>query len=205
MKLNVSFPVPGAESVTDAATKKWIEEVLQPSVSGWAQNLTQTLSGMIDEKHAPILIPSVTIDVGSQDIVTGSAANAWNAFDNQKLPNTAATTSNTYQTALNYTGRGVVTLVAIVAQVAAQGSTAAGASVQITIDGNVVYSAAANAAVNNIRMIVGSIVLIDSANSYYEMRDDPIGLPFNKTCKIEYKSGTNGQGVTIGWKVAKKL
>lgn len=158
---------------------------------------------LMDNKVSPFRVPDTTIDLGSVPYTFASAASAFACFFRSTLPNQTTTTSSTFQTALNYTGKGILQTVLLVAQVNPSTSTAAGASAQITIDGNVVYTGAALVSVNTGIALVGRLQLQDPVNDYVLTLDDPVGLTFNKTCKIEFKSGTNGQGVSLGWKVLK--
>ncbi|HEX3156703.1 MAG TPA: hypothetical protein VHV32_18890 [Candidatus Angelobacter sp.] len=152
---------------------------------------------------SPFVVGTTTVDLGGAEIAPASAAAASTAFTALSLPNTANTTSNAFQTALNYTGSGVLSLVVVMTQLVALGSTATGMSVQITIDGNVLFTGSVTTAVNHMRAIVGRLSIIDTANNYMVAQGHPIGLTFLQSCKLEFKSAVNGQGVTIGWDVLK--
>ena len=85
----------------------------------------------------------------------------------------------------------------------AAGATAAfNAELKITIDGTVVYDdAACIARESSMHVVVGGIAIIGT--TMISVNESAIGLPFNTSCKIEFKSdGT--RSITAGWKIAKK-
>lgn len=167
----------------------------------WADDLQISLAKMIDEKHAPLMLPRVTIDSAHAQVnVTPASAGAvWNAFN---LSTSAVSNANTLQTAVSYTGRGVLKL-CLVTEKDSGAAAAFNAELKITIDGTVVYDdAAAIAAGSQMRVVVGNLLTI-AAGTLYALTDDSIGLPFNKTCLVQYKSD-GVHNTTVGWKIAKK-
>lgn len=159
---------------------------------------------LMDNTVSPFRVPDTTIDLGSAAYTFASGASAFACVSRAILPNQQSNGIGTgFTTAVNYTGKGILQCVLLVAQVSGGASTAAGASAQITIDGNVVYTGAALALVNTGIALVGRLQLQDPVNDYVLTFDDPNGLTFNKSCKIESKSGTNGQAISIGWKILK--
>lgn len=164
----------------------------------FVRELQQKLDMAINEKHAPILIPRTTIDAAHTQINSATANTTWT---NQNWVNTASSLSASVQTALTYTGRGVLRLCAVTEK-ASGGTAAFNAELKITIDGNVVYDdAACLNREQSYRVVLGQYIDTTGGGMFL---DDPIGLPFNATCKIEYKSdGT--RTVTVGYRVSKKL
>lgn len=176
-------------------------EKYDSALSKWTDDLQVSLAQMISEKHAPVMVPRVTIDPAhAQTNVTAASATAiWNAFN---LASSASTTLNTLQTAVSYTGRGVLKL-CLITEKDSGAAAAFNAELKITIDGTTVYDdTAAIAAGSQMRVVVGNLLTI-TAGTLYALTDDSIGLPFNKTCVIQYKSD-NVHTVTVGWKIAKK-
>lgn len=173
----------------------------------YLDELNLQIDRTMQPSHAAVAVPATTIDVGSA-VLSGTAAAIAASFAAMALPNTATTSAASIATALDYTGRGILQRVVCMSQTAAATSTAAGFTVKITIDGNVIYNAATTASNNRIAAVVGSLTRDESALStdiIYGSMDDVPGLPFNSGCKIEFQTGTNGQGITIGWRVLKKL
>lgn len=160
---------------------------------------------ILNQGLSPFRVPDTTIDVGSGPFAFSSGSNAYNAFLFSLLPHMATTTSSTYSTFFTYTGRGVVLCAVGVAQDATHTSTAAGMSMRITIDGNILFDGQICTAVNQYGALVGQINLLDptSTNPYVLTLDAGLGLTFQKTCLIEYKAGTNAQGVSAGCRVLK--
>ncbi len=195
----LTFRAPNLKDIDPARHADAVVEAL----GLWAQDIEKGFQFLLSAEHATLRIPTTTIDAGSAEVLASSGAIAYNNFLRSYLPNTATTTSNLTTTALNYTGKGVLECVLAVAQDSSTTSTAAGVAVVITIDGNVVFNGTVSAN-NRLRAIVGQLVNFDPANEYLGCISDPIGLPFNETCVIQYASATNGQGVTIGWRVSKK-
>ncbi len=178
------------------------------TLSKWMNDYQLQFATLLEKKllintASPLRVPDTTIDVGSSIYTFASAATAYANFLRASLPNSAATTNSAFQTALNYTGKGILQCVFGVSQIVGGLSTAVGMSIQITIDGNILYTAASLAAVNTGVAVIGQIIVDDPTNDYLGVLNDPVGLSFNKTCKVEFKSGSNGQGVSIGWRVLK--
>jgi hypothetical protein len=194
--------IPGVPEFKELGeVKKWLEDRFASQYAGFGRDIEQEIRRVINEKHAPILIPQVTIDAAhaQKNLAAADAGANWAALSWQ---NSASTTSNAYQTALNHTGRGILTKLAI-AEVTSGTNNNRTFGVKLTIDGNVLYDVA-NALTREsaIRVIVGN--LIDVSGTNFALVDGSIGLPYNQNCKIEYISdGT--RTLSIGWKVAKKL
>jgi hypothetical protein len=166
------------------------------------QQLQLSLQGMITRKHAPILIPATTIDA-SHAKLNITAASAGTIFNQLALESTAASSSSTTQTAVSYTGRGVLNKVVVIEKTSG-GTSAYNAAVKITIDDTAVYnqSAALNRQ-SQMRVILGNQLV--TGTDLISVTKDPIGLPFNKSCKIEYSSSDGSTTTTVGWNIAKKL
>lgn len=181
--------------------RKWLRERF---AGAYANNLLDRdleIRKAVDEKHAPILIPQVTIDAAhiQKNLAAASAGAIWTALS---WGNSTSTTSGSYQTAVSYVGRGVLTKCAI-AEVTAGTTNPRTMGVRITLDGRVLYDVA-NALTRESAMhvIVGNILEISGA--LVAVTDETPGLPFNASCLIEYVSdGT--RTCSIGWKIAKKL
>jgi hypothetical protein len=157
----------------------------------------------VNEKHAPILIPRVTIDP-AYAITNVAAASAAAIFSGFAFQNTFTTTNNGFVTAVSYTGRGILTK-ALVGEFTSAGTTAGrNGGIQITIDGNVVYTAAnATTRQSSFRTIVGNQLEIAAAN--YALFGAYPGLPFNSSCLIEISGNASGDTISAGWHIAKKL
>ena len=160
---------------------------------------------LLTQNLSPLRVPDTTIDVATGEIALSTGTIAYNTFLFSLLPHMATTTSNAYQTLLSYTGKGIVLCAVGVSQDATHTSTAAGVSMRITVDGNVVFDGSLTTAVNHYAALVGQINQIDvgSTSPYYLTMDAGFGLAFNSTLKIEYKSATNGQGASAGCRVLK--
>lgn len=185
----------------DPDLKKYLQG-LNARIAEYGIEVQKAVLDMIDRKHAPILIPVVAIDAShaKQNI---TAASAGTIFTNLALQNTAASTSSSLQTAVSYTGRGVLTkLVAI--EKTSGGTTAYNAAVKVTIDGNVVYNdSAALARQSQMRVILGNQLI--TGTDLISVTHSSIGLPFNQSCKIEYSSSDGTTTTTVGWNISKKL
>lgn len=177
-----------------------LEEVIA-SLASFQTDAEQEFTLMINDKHAPIMIPRVTID-SAHNVLQLTAANSVAILAQLVLTNTAASTSATIQTAVSYTGRGILTK-CIIGEFSGVGTVAYNAELKITIDGNVVYDVAnAITRQQQIRVVVGNLIDIQ-ADAQLAVTDGYPGLPFNNSCLIEYKSdGT--RNTTVGWKIAKK-
>ena len=164
-------------------------------------DLINYLNQMINDKHATLMIPRVTIDA-AQAKINVSGADAGNTLANMYLEKFVTTTSNTIQTAVSYIGRGVLSMV-MLGEFVSTGTAAFNAQLKITIDDNVVYDDAASIArESSLRVVVGGVAII--AAGQISVSESAIGLPFNSSCLIQYKSdGT--RTITAGWKIAKKL
>lgn len=184
--------------------KRWANlegKDLNDALSAFQSDIEEHLTRMINEKHAPIMIPRVTIDAAhsERNIAAASAGAIWTAF---MLQNTATSTSASAATAVEYLGRGVLTKFAI-AEVTSGGINPRTFGAKITIDGNVLYDVS-NAVTreSSIRVIIGNLVDVSGTNLGWI--DAHPGLPFNSQCKLEFTSdGT--RTLTAGWKIAKKL
>jgi len=166
----------------------------------YAQYLEKIL---LNNNLSPLAVGKVTIDAGSAAYTCGSGAAAKNAFNNLLLSNTAATTSSLTQTAVSYNGKGILQLVVGVSQSAAGTSTAAGMAVGVFIDGVTVFGANISSAVNRVACAVGQLAVSDSATDQLIALNDSVGLTFNKNVTVAFSSGTNGQGVQVGWRILK--
>lgn len=178
------------------------------TLSKWLNDYQLQFSRLLEKtllinSQSPLRVPDATIDPGSAIYTFGSAIKAATAFANAKLPNNAINNTNVFSAPLNYTGKGILQCVLGIAQGVGAGSSAAGMSIQITIDGRVLYTAAALSAVNTGIAVVGQLLVTDTTNDFIGVHSDPVGLAFNKTCKVEFKSGTNGQDVQLGYRVLK--
>lgn len=181
--------------------QKWLQDRFAGAYAADLLDRDLEIRKAVNEKHAPVLIPQVTIDAAhaQKNLAAATVGAVWTAISWQ---NTANTTSASYQTAVDYIGRGVLTKCAI-AEITAGANNNRSFSVKITIDGNVVYEGApALTRESAIRVVVGNIVEVSA--SLAGITDDCPGLPFNASCKIEYASdGT--RTLHVGWKIAKKL
>lgn len=185
----------------DPALKSYLQG-LNARISEYGIAVQQAVNGVIDRKHAPILIPAVTIDA-SHAKLSITAASAATIFNNLALQNTASSTSSSLQTAVNYTGRGVLTKCLAIEKTSA-GTTAYNAAVKITIDGNVVYNdTAALARQSQMRVILGNQLV--TGTDLISVTHASIGLPFNQSCKIEYSSSDGTTTTTVAWNISKKL
>lgn len=159
---------------------------------------------MLTREHAAILVPRISIDSdhGPFNLVAANAAANWSAL---AWRTSTTTTSSSLVTALDYSGRGVLTKCVIAEVTSAAPAGLAGVELQITIDGNVVYSnASAIARQSQWRVVVGNQINVGGAN--YGITDEVPGLSFNRNCKIEFASNNTGTAtISLGWKVAKKL
>ena len=179
--------------------RRWLRERFAAVYHDDLDDRDLELRKKVNEKHAPILIPQVSIDAAHSQRSLSSAATDWSGLNWQ---NSASTTSGAIQTALDYVGRGVLTKLAV-AEVTSGGATARTFGVTtITIDGNVVYQAAPITGESRIRVIVGNLSGVSGTN--LAIADEFPGLPFNASCKIEYISD-GVRTLSIGWKIAKKL
>lgn len=155
----------------------------------------------LNEKHAAVLVPVATIDAAhtQKNLAGASAAAIWTALSLEK---TASTANSSYTTAVEITGRGILTKFAV-AEVTSGGISTRVFGAKLTIDGTVIYQDDSSALVREsaIRVIVGN--LIDVSGTNIGFTDSP-GFPFNAQCKLEIKSdGT--RTLSAAWKVLRKL
>lgn len=185
---------------TNPELKKYLQG-LNARIAEYGAQVQQAVNGVIDRKHAPILIPAVTIDA-AHGTMNVTAASAGSIFTNFNVGQSASTTSASTQTAVNYTGRGVLTKCFLMEKTSG-GTTNYSALLKITIDGNVVYNQSATLTrESQLHVVVGNQAVYGT--DLIGIIDDDMGLPFNKSCKIEYASdGTIT--TTVAWKIKKKL
>lgn len=165
-------------------------------MTAFQRDVERALNDMLNEKHAPVLIPRVTIDAASTAFTIVAAG-----FDNLKLPNSGNTSSASLTTLLTYTGRGVLQKLVIVEKTSG-GAAANAIALKITVDGNVVLNDASFIPTQmQLRAAVGSLVM--RSTSDVEVHDDSIGLPFNSSILIEYSTAAGT--IHGGWKLSKKL
>lgn len=174
---------------------------LHEALDALQKDIEEQFTLAINGKHAPIMVPRVTIDAAhsQQNFAAASASAIAAAFS---LQNTATSTSASVATAVEYLGRGVLTKFAIM-EVTAGATNSRTFGAKLTIDGNVVYDVS-NALTREsaIRVIVGNLVNVSGTNLGF--LDEAPGLPFNSQCKLEFTSdGT--RTLTAAWKIAKKL
>ena len=193
----MSFEVPGRPDFQDPANADYWN-IFAGAYAQQLQDLQLQFDRMLSEKHAPLLIPRITIDPASTEFVIVAAG-----FNNLNLPNTTSTTSTSAVQAFSYTGRGVLQKL-VMAEIASGGAAAQASSLDITVDGNVVFSSAvATTTQSSMKVIVGDLLLKEST-SLIHVADDSIGLPYNKSIVVNYRTNVAGT-IHLGWKVAKKL
>lgn len=148
--------------------------------------------------------PLVTIDPAHAKTVL-NAADAATIKTQMAFQNSATSLSASIQTAVNYSGSGILTK-CLIGEFAALGTAAFNARLQITIDGVVVYNdTAAISRESSMRVVVGNQIVSTNTTptTLQQMIDSSIGLPFNQSCKIEYLSdGT--RTVTVAWHIDKR-
>lgn len=183
---------------------KWLREQFAGRYATALRERDDEIARMLNEKHAPILIPRVTIDPAhaSKNLTAASAVAIWAALT-WDSGSTATTTSSSFATAVNYVGRGILTL-AVVAEVTSGATNVRNGGMRITIDGNEVYSATNSIARNSAwRVVVGR--QIDVSGTNIAIIPTYPGLPFNSSCLIEIIGNASGDTITAGWHIAKKL
>lgn len=156
---------------------------------------------LLAANHAPFAIPRVTIDA-KQAQFNFATADRTTILAALAFGTSATTASATFTTAVSYAGRGVLTM-AMLGEFNA-GIMANNGGLRLTIDGNVVYSSGAHITrQSSLRVLVGSLVVPNSAPTALAIVADDDGVPFNSSCLIEFSS--NGTRlVTAAWKIAKK-
>lgn len=193
----VSFAAPVVTDLADPATKDYLEQS-NANLSQQFRELELTLAGMLNEDHAPFMIPRVTIDPASNIAAANGAG-----YSGLQLPNTVTTASTSLATILSYTGRGVVQKL-VVAEKDNGGAVANNMRLKITVDGIVLLDTAAFITNDSqIRAAVGSLNWVSA--SQMSLDDDSLGLPFNKTLLIQASTASGAHTCTVGYKVAKKL
>lgn len=145
-------------------------------------------------------VPRVTQDTQYAPWAAGTitAANMWNSL---KLINTFNTTSAVLQTAVNYSGTGVLQQV-ILAEKTSGLATAYGGLVKITIDNVVIFNAALLGQRSEIQAVIAGSSNEDAANAL-SVSDHVPGIPFNSSCKIEIQSD-GATRLDVAWKIAKR-
>ena len=204
MRISEKFQPPEVQLLPNDSQPHQIQ--YNAALSAWLTELLRSLDREMSRIGPSGVVPRTTLDAGSA-IVSGTATQIGQSLTHMYLPSSATSTSATPVTALSYTGRGVLQRVIGISQIVGTGSTAAGMTISITIDG-VLVSTTVLSANNQLVAALGYIRLQmpnTGASSIYGGDDDPNGLPFNESCLIEYSSATAGQGVTVGWRVLKKL
>lgn len=197
MKTLVDFKAPGVPDFADPELKKYLQGY-DGAFAEYTRDLEIKLARMINEKHATLLIPRVSVDIAHTAVAINSAG--WSAL---ALPNIASEAAGTLTTVLNYVGRGVLQKL-VIAEIDSGGAGAFTCELIVTIDGNVLVSSSALlSAQSTARTVVGSQGWVSATDIH--VHDDSIGLPFNESCKIEFRRITAANTGRIGWKVAKKL
>lgn len=167
---------------------------LAEALDDFQRDIEREFNMAINEKHAPIMVPRVTIDAAHAQVNSTTAYTGTNFNAAQ----TATTTSASFATAINYVGRGVLTKF-LIAEVTSGGAISRQFGAKITIDGNVVYSDS-----NALTRETATRVIVGNLNGTVSILDEFPGLPFNQSCKLEFASdGT--RTLTAAWKIAKKL
>ena len=197
--------IPEFATLEDVRT--WLQDQFAGNYATSFRSRDDEIAKMLNEKHAPILIPKVAVDAahGKFNLVAASAGGIWT---NLNWGNSTTTTAGTLQTAVNYLGRGVLTK-CVIAEVTSAGTGAivnADTGLVITIDGTKVYDNDGTGVISrqsSMRVVVGNFFFTLSTDSPCVLDEVP-GLPFNASCKIEYRSNAVGT-ISIGWKIAKKL
>jgi hypothetical protein len=173
------------------------------AVAAWQRDVEEQINIAINAKHAPIAVPITTIDIAHTQY-NFAAADRVTILAGLAFGDSNTTTSASLVTAVSYTGRGVLHALTI-GEFTAGGIAAATGGVKITIDGNVVCnSVALIGRQSSLRVVLGSMVIGNSTPNAVSVVSDPVGLPFNSSCLVEFLSdGT--RTMTVGWKIAKKL
>ena len=197
MKTLADFKAPGIPDFEVPGIKEYLQNY-DGAFSEYTRDLEIKLARMINEKHAPLMVPRVAQDPAATAVAINSTG--WAAL---ALPNITSEVAGTLTTVLNYVGRGVLQKL-VIAEIDSGGAGAFTCQLIVTIDGNMVISSSALLSTQSTaRTIVGSQVA-ESA-SLVHVHDDSIGLPFNESCKIEFRRITAANTGRIGWKLAKKL
>lgn len=161
--------------------------------------LEEYLTRMINHAHAPIAVPTTEVEASSAAFTIVAAG-----FDNLNLLNTASTASTTLQEAVNFVGRGVLQKY-IVVEKTSGGVLSCNITVGIKVDDTQVYYKTNSLTTQStMRVIVGSLGIKEST-SLVHVNDDSVGIPFNKSCVLQYSITSPSTGtVHVGWKIAKK-
>lgn len=163
---------------------------------GFQRDLEALLDTMLNEKHAPLMVPRTTIDPAHTAVAATSTGWTNIAWGTQ-----GTTMSGSFETIASHTGRGVLRKLAV-AEITSGGAAANSVPVKVTIDGNVVLNLnPAIATQSQMRVLVGNLYYVSATN--FAILDDPIGLPFNSSILIE--AATAGGTATVGWALSKKL
>lgn len=192
--------IPGVPEFKELGdVQKWLEERFAGAYATNLQDRDLEIRKAVNEKHAPILIPQVTIDAAHSQRSLASASGDWTGLNWQS---STSTTSGSEQTAVEYIGRGILTKLAVAEVTSGGASARTFGNTTITIDGNVVFQGVPITGESRIRVIVGNLLGVSGTD--LAVIDGHPGLPFNASCKITYISdGT--RTLSIGWKIAKKL
>lgn len=172
---------------------------LNDALADFQGDLETYLTKMINQSHAPLMIPRTTIEL-SHIQYNFAAVDRAAVLASMYLQNTATTTSATYVTAATYTGRGVLQKV-VVGEFNSALTNAFSGSLRITIDGNILNESVPISRQTSMRVALGNFAVLSATS--VDVSDDSIGFAFNSSCLIEIAaSGSNT--LTVGWKVALK-
>jgi hypothetical protein len=175
--------------------QRWGKEWDQDAAAAFQRDMEDYLTRMINEKHAPLMIPRVMVDPSTTafTIVAGG-------YDNQQHYNSFSTTSTSLTDVVNYTGRGVLQRL-VVAEKTSGGAAANNVVIDIVADGTTVLSQTTLTTQMTMRVIVGGVAYVST--SVVHVLDDSIGIPFNSSLRI--RISTAAGTVHVGYKIAKKL
>lgn len=176
--------------------RRWGEEWSSDEAYGFQRDVEEALDKVLNEKHAPIMIPRTTIDPAHTAVAATSTAWTNLAWGSQGTTNSA-----TFATILSYTGRGVLRKL-VIAEITSGGAAANSVPVKLTVDGNVILNLNPGIATQSqLRVLVGSMHYTSISN--IAVHDDAIGIPFNSSILIEL--ATAAGTATAGWAISKKL
>lgn len=164
------------------------------------RDLEEQFNIAINASNAAIAVPKVAIDSAHAQY-NFAAASAAGILTGLALEGFSTTTAASYSGAVNYIGRGVLTM-AMLGEFTAAGIGAASGGLRITLDDVQIF--VNNAYINRqscIRVCVGSLNVYSTTLLGVV---ESVGLPFNSSCLIEFQSdGT--RTATCAWKILKKL
>jgi hypothetical protein len=177
----------GAVSISMPPSSNW--QLISDGNNKW-YTFTMSLS-------SPLLtVPTVAIDLQYLPIPMTLAIET-----SMGLRNTTFTTLAPLQTAVNYLGSGLLSLVAIWERSA--GALVLNASCRITIDGVVVFNSTTLLGTQSrFQTVVGNQFSSAINGDIFVTDGDPV-IPFNTSCNIQYASD-GVSSVLIGWKINKR-